>query len=44
LAKKSSVYDFLYVDRERINSLISQMDEMGVLTDISETHSIARLV
>lgn len=39
MAKKNSVYDFLYVDWDRISSLTSQMDEMGVLMHISETHS-----
>ena len=41
MARKNSVYDFLYVDTDRISSLISQMDEMGVLEDISETHTKA---
>lgn len=39
MAGKNSVYDFLYVDWKRISSLTSQMDEMGVLKEISETHS-----
>lgn len=47
MAKKSSssnstskqVFDFIYVDVGRIERLVAQMDELGVLTSLSQEHS-----
>ena len=39
VAKKDSVYDFLYIDWDRISGFISQLNDMGVITEINQTHS-----
>lgn len=36
--KALSVYDFVYVDHERIASVLSQFDDMGSLTKLTQSH------
>ena len=37
MAKRVEVYDFMYVDGPRIRSLISQLHDIGVLDELTET-------
>lgn len=39
MGKKIEVFDFLYVDAPRIKSLIAQIDEDGLLADLTVTDS-----
>ena len=40
--KDASVFDFVYVDFQRVSSLLSQLNDMGNLSEISENKSAGR--